>query len=61
MVAGAFNLPGGVMCQTQTMFNDEKCQQVMQVAMFEKSWRDCTARFMYQGVPGAGVYAPSFM
>ena len=41
MVLGSFNLPYGVMCQTQTMYNDAECQQIMNLVILDKTWRDC--------------------
>ena len=61
MVLGAFNLPFGVSCQTQTMYNDTECQQIMNLIMLEKTWRDCSMQFRYQGMAGQGVYTTSFM
>lgn len=52
MVLGSFNLPYGVSCQTQTMFNDSECQQIMNLVMLDKTWRDCTLQFRYQGMAG---------
>lgn len=61
MVMGMFNLPYGVSCQTQTMFNDTECQQIMNLVMLDKTWRDCNLQLRYQGMAGQGVYTASFM
>lgn len=33
----------------------------MNLLMLDKSWRDCTLQFRYQGMAGQGVYTWSFM
>ena len=43
------------------MFNDEECQQIMNLMILDKTWRDGNLQFRYQGMAGQGVYTTSFM
>lgn len=39
-VMGAFNLPWKTTLQSQTMFNDDKCQEVINVIMLNRDFSD---------------------
>ena len=41
MAMGNFNLPYGLIMQTQTMFNDPECKEIINLISFQKDFRDC--------------------
>mmetsp|Transcript_9377 Transcript_9377/g.14273 ORF Transcript_9377/g.14273 Transcript_9377/m.14273 type:complete len:163 (+) Transcript_9377:497-985(+) len=61
MVMGNLNLPFGTILQSQIMFNDASCRDVIQMLMLQKDWRDCSMVFRFQGAQGQGIYTGTFM
>lgn len=45
MAMGNFNLPYGLVFQSQVMFRDENCQDVMDIMSLMKEWNDCSFTF----------------
>lgn len=42
MVMGNFNLPYKISCQTQTMFNDSECKEIVNLMTLQRDFRDCS-------------------
>jgi hypothetical protein len=61
MVMGNFNLPWKWVCQTQWMFNDPNCQDVMSLIALQKDWHDNSLALRFQGMQGQGVYSATYM
>lgn len=58
---GNFNMPFNWTCQTQTMFNDPECKEIMNLLMLSKEGRDWSLGFRYQGMAGQGGYTATYM
>jgi hypothetical protein len=61
MAMGNFNLPYGLILQSQTMFNDPECKQVMNLISLQKDFRDCSVTLRLQSMNGQNAYTGTWM
>jgi hypothetical protein len=61
MVMGSFNLPYKISMQTQTMFNDPECKEVMNLISLSREFRDSSIGLRFQGMGAQGVYSATYM
>jgi len=47
MAMGSFNLPFKIAMQTQTMFQDANCQEIMNLVSLSKEWEDNSLTFRF--------------
>mmetsp|Transcript_1328 Transcript_1328/g.2362 ORF Transcript_1328/g.2362 Transcript_1328/m.2362 type:complete len:203 (-) Transcript_1328:33-641(-) len=61
MAMGNFRLPFGLMLQTQSMFQDPACAQIMNVLSLQRDFKSFTISGRVQAMPGQSVYQATLM